>query len=170
MFIKNFHENTNDSLANFWEMFQGHTVVSQNCRQRVSFKRVILKMFYWYSDSCFVYTKEGDTWFWTTPILIFFKLIMYHKKDHHLLSKNDISITNDSFHWTFGLKLWAFDRGGPHLWPARIPYLIPLDFSLRGYLKLLVYSTPVEKDSRNRLVDVFERVRQSMRKRCILAW
>lgn len=75
-------------------------------------------------------------------------------------------------------------RGGPHLWPARSPDLNPLDYFLWGHLKSLVYTTPVEnvEDLRNRIIagcnlirndpGVFERVRQSMRRRldaCMLA-
>lgn len=75
-------------------------------------------------------------------------------------------------------------RGGPHLWPARSPDLNPLDFFLWGHLKSLVYATPLEnvEDLRNRIIarcnsiktdpGVFERVRQSMRRRldsCIRA-
>ncbi|KMQ83534.1 hypothetical protein RF55_19752 [Lasius niger] len=46
-------------------------------------------------------------------------------------------------------------RGGPHPWPARSPDLNPIDFFLWGYLKSLVYNTPVEneEDLRNRIVD-----------------
>lgn len=75
-------------------------------------------------------------------------------------------------------------RGGPHLWPARSPDLNPMDYFLWGHLKSLVYTTPVENvdDLRNRIIagcntirndpGVFERVRQSMRRRmdsCIQA-
>lgn len=75
-------------------------------------------------------------------------------------------------------------RGGPHAWPARSPDLNPLDFFVWGYLKSLVYATPVENldDLRNRIIagcnsirndpGVFERVRQSMTRRlnaCIRA-
>lgn len=75
-------------------------------------------------------------------------------------------------------------RGGPHAWPARSPDLNPIDYFLWGYLKSLVYKTPVENedDLRNRIVNgcnsirniprIFERMRDSMRRRldsCILA-
>ena len=42
-------------------------------------------------------------------------------------------------------------RGGPHFWPPRSPDLNPLDFFLWGYLKSLVYSTPVT--TREQLLD-----------------
>jgi hypothetical protein len=35
-------------------------------------------------------------------------------------------------------------RDGPVAWPARSPDLTPLDFSLWGQIKSLVYETPVE--------------------------
>lgn len=75
-------------------------------------------------------------------------------------------------------------RGGPQLWPARSPDLNPLDFFLWGYLKSLVYTTPIEnlEDLQNRILrgcdiirntpGIFERVRQSMRRRtdgCLMA-
>lgn len=75
-------------------------------------------------------------------------------------------------------------RGGPQHWPARSPDLNPLDFCIWGYLKMLVYSTPVENidDLRNRIMEscdvirnnphIFERIRNSLRKRlesCILS-
>lgn len=68
-------------------------------------------------------------------------------------------------------------RGGPQPWPARSPDLNPLDYFFWGYLKSLVYATPVvdENDLRNRIVDssniirntpgIFERVRHSMERR-----
>ncbi|KAJ4452300.1 hypothetical protein ANN_03820 [Periplaneta americana] len=69
-------------------------------------------------------------------------------------------------------------RGGPIAWPPRSSDLNPLDFYLRGYLKLLVYSSPVPdlESVRNRIVacsedirntpGVWDRVRRSMRHRC----
>ena len=75
-------------------------------------------------------------------------------------------------------------RSGPHLCPARSPDLNPLDYFLWGHLKSLVYSRPVENvdDLRDRIIAgcnsirndpaVFERVRESMRRRldgCIRA-
>ena len=69
-------------------------------------------------------------------------------------------------------------RGGPIEWPARSPDLTSLDFFLWGYMKQLVYETPV--NSREDLAaridvaavkiretpGVFENVRQSMLRRC----
>lgn len=80
----------------------------------------------------------------------------------------------------FGNK-WI-GRGGPIPWPARSPDLNPLDFFVWGYLKSLVYRTPVDniEDLRERIVagcevirqkpGVFEKMRQSMRKRmdCVI--
>lgn len=75
-------------------------------------------------------------------------------------------------------------RGGPRLWPPRSPDHNPLDFFLWGYLKSLVYTTPVEnlEDLQNRILQgcdvirntpgIFESVRQSMRRRiaaCLMA-
>lgn len=76
---------------------------------------------------------------------------------------------------TFGNRWIA--RGGPVAWPARSPDLNPLDFCLWGYLKSLVYQTPVEnmEELQERVVNgcnvirqnpgVFERVRVSLRNR-----
>lgn len=69
-------------------------------------------------------------------------------------------------------------RGGPVPWPPRSPDLNSLDFFFWGRIKELVYKTPV--DTQEDLVariaaasaviqdeaDVFERVRESMLKRC----
>lgn len=75
-------------------------------------------------------------------------------------------------------------RGGPQAWPPRSPDLNPLDFCLWGYLKSLVYTTPITNiiELRNRIVascndirntpGIFNRIRRSMRQRvdsCILA-
>lgn len=49
---------------------------------------------------------------------------------------------------TFGDR-WI-GRGGPFLWPPRSPDLNPLDFFFWGYLKGLVYATPV--NSREELI------------------
>jgi len=69
-------------------------------------------------------------------------------------------------------------RGGPIAWPPRSPDLTSLDFFLWGYLKNLVYATPVEtvEQLQQRIFDscrtiqntagIFERVRQSMVRRC----
>ncbi|EZA56517.1 hypothetical protein X777_03552 [Ooceraea biroi] len=68
-------------------------------------------------------------------------------------------------------------RGGLIPWPARSPDMNPLDFFFWGYLKTLVYSTPVPDVAplRQRIVNgcdiihntpgIFQRVRQSMRRR-----
>ena len=65
----------------------------------------------------------------------------------------------------------------PTTWPPRSPDLNPLDFYFWGHLKSLVYSTPINnvEDLRQRIIDccnsikqkpgIFERVRQSMRRR-----
>lgn len=75
-------------------------------------------------------------------------------------------------------------RGGTESWPARSPDLNSLDYFLWGHLKTLVYSQPIqtEEELRNRIIvsceairntpGIFQRVRESMRKRaeaCILA-
>lgn len=69
-------------------------------------------------------------------------------------------------------------RGGPVQWPPRSPDLTPLDFYLWGHMKALVYETPVTSDmdligriaeAAARVRDTpgqFERVRESMRRRC----
>ncbi|GFV57058.1 uncharacterized protein TNCV_2931811 [Trichonephila clavipes] len=69
-------------------------------------------------------------------------------------------------------------RGGPIAWPARSPDLSPLDFFLWGFLKGLVYETPVAtpEDLVGRIVEaagcvrdipgIFEKVRCSMQRRC----
>lgn len=75
-------------------------------------------------------------------------------------------------------------RGSPHPWPPRSPGHNPLDFCVWGYLKSLVYTTPIlnVQDLQNRIIEgcnvirnnpgIFERIRQSIRHRadaCILA-
>uniref|UniRef100_A0A6P7GMR5 Uncharacterized protein LOC114344564 n=1 Tax=Diabrotica virgifera virgifera TaxID=50390 RepID=A0A6P7GMR5_DIAVI len=75
-------------------------------------------------------------------------------------------------------------RGGPQHWPPRSPELNPCDLCFWGYLKSLVYTTPIVdiNDLKNRIQiacdtirntpQIFERVRQSMTRRlrsCILA-
>ena len=69
-------------------------------------------------------------------------------------------------------------RAGPTAWPPRSTDLNPLDFFVWGYLKSLVYVTPVPnlQALRDRIVDgcntirgtpgILERVRQSMVRRC----
>lgn len=69
-------------------------------------------------------------------------------------------------------------RGGPIAWPPRSPDCTPIDFFLWGYLKQLVYSTPIRtlEELRDRIHHSFrvvretpgilERVRQSMIRRC----
>lgn len=82
----------------------------------------------------------------------------------------------EHLHQTFPHR-WI-GRGGPVLWPARSPDLNPLDFFLWGYLKTLVYGTPVnsleelqlrinEKCQQIRANEgVLERVRISFKLRC----
>lgn len=75
-------------------------------------------------------------------------------------------------------------RGGPTPWPARSPDANPLDFFLWGYLKQLVYASPVNnvQELRERVQNacqtirnnagIFGRVRQSLMRRanaCIAA-
>ena len=43
---------------------------------------------------------------------------------------------------TFG-NIWI-GRGGPIVWPPRLPDLTLLDFYFWGYMKTLIYETPVE--------------------------
>nr|XP_015922443.2 uncharacterized protein LOC107450974 [Parasteatoda tepidariorum] len=69
-------------------------------------------------------------------------------------------------------------RGGPVPWQPRSPDLTPLDFYLWGHMKSIVYETPVTSDmdliariaeAAVRVRDTpgqFERVRESMRRRC----
>jgi hypothetical protein len=69
-------------------------------------------------------------------------------------------------------------KGGPVAWPPRSPDLTSLDFFLWGHVKSLVYATPVEtvEDLTARIFNacevvqhtpgIFERVRQSMVRRC----
>lgn len=82
---------------------------------------------------------------------------------------------------TYGEKWIA--REGPVPWPPRSPDLNPLDFFLWGHLKSIVYSSPVVSlqnlrqciengiENIRQMPGVFERVRQSMRRRvdaCVL--
>lgn len=75
-------------------------------------------------------------------------------------------------------------RGGTQSWPPRSPDLNSLDYFFWGHLKTLVYTTPIQtvEELRQKILlscqtirntpGIFERVRQSMRKRieaCILA-
>ena len=69
-------------------------------------------------------------------------------------------------------------REGPVTWPPRSPDLTPLDFFLWGYMKSLVYETPVEseEDLLARIMaaaqeiqetpGIFERVYENMLRRC----
>lgn len=68
-------------------------------------------------------------------------------------------------------------RGGPIPWPPRSPDLSPIDFFLWGYMKSLVYETPVESDTDlvARVVaasgevetqGMLANVRRSLRRRC----
>ncbi|GBM97255.1 hypothetical protein AVEN_264451-1 [Araneus ventricosus] len=76
-------------------------------------------------------------------------------------------------------------RGGPVFWPARSPDLNSLDYFLWGYVKSLVYETPVNSAevfvariaaAAGEVRDtpgIFANVRSSMRRRCeacIPAW
>lgn len=70
-------------------------------------------------------------------------------------------------HWTLRVRDFLTNtfrepwigRNGPVLWPPRSPDLTPLDFFLWGYMKDLVYSTPIE--SREQLIDrIFEAAEQ----------
>jgi hypothetical protein len=83
----------------------------------------------------------------------------------------------DHLNTTFG-ENWI-GRGGPSPWPARSPDLTPLDFYVWGYMKSLVYSTPVanEMDLIGRIVEAaaiiqeknhFGAVRQSLSNRFVL--
>ncbi|XP_026828181.1 uncharacterized protein LOC113562592 [Ooceraea biroi] len=68
--------------------------------------------------------------------------------------------------------------GGPVAWSPRSPDFNPLDFFLWGYLKTKVYSSPINdlEELRNRIHNaceiirqrhrIFERVRESVRRRC----
>jgi hypothetical protein len=40
---------------------------------------------------------------------------------------------------------WDGGGGGATAWPPKSPYLIPLDFFLRGCIKELVYQTKVQR-------------------------
>nr|XP_042901341.1 uncharacterized protein LOC122269952 [Parasteatoda tepidariorum] len=76
---------------------------------------------------------------------------------------------------TFGAR-WI-GRGGPIPWPPRSPDLSSLDYFLWGHLKHLVYETPVDSDEDlvarisaaagvREIPGIFERVRQSLHRRC----
>lgn len=77
---------------------------------------------------------------------------------------------------TFGAR-WI-GRGGPVAWPPRSPDLSSLDFFLWGYLKSIVYETPLDSDEDlvarlseaaarvREIPGIFERVRQSFHRRC----
>lgn len=77
---------------------------------------------------------------------------------------------------TFGAR-WI-GRGGPVPWPPRSPDLSSLDYFLWGHLKHLVYETPVDSDEDlvarisvaaacvREIPGIFERVRQSLHRRC----
>ncbi|GBN43452.1 hypothetical protein AVEN_243422-1 [Araneus ventricosus] len=78
---------------------------------------------------------------------------------------------------TYGQQ-WIGGEGAAVLWPARSPDLTCLDYFLWGYVKSLVYETPV--NSAEDLVEciavsggeirntpsIFANVRSSMRRRC----
>jgi hypothetical protein len=51
--------------------------------------------------------------------------------------------------------------GGPTAWPPRSPDFNPLDFYLWGYLKILVYAAPVDKEEtlHRRIVDACQTIR-----------
>lgn len=54
-------------------------------------------------------------------------------------------------------------RGGPVNWPARSPDLNAMDFFAWGYIKFIVFSTPVDNinDLRERIVTAFDSVRNN---------
>ena len=65
-------------------------------------------------------------------------------------------------------------RGGPIAWPARSPDLNSIDFFLWGYVKALVYDTPVQNEetllarilAACEMIRTFERMRQNLLRRC----
>ncbi|KAI5731573.1 hypothetical protein M8J77_012532 [Diaphorina citri] len=67
-------------------------------------------------------------------------------------------------------------RGGPIPWPARSPDKNPIDYCVWGFIKDLIYETPVEseEDLIGRIVAAFgffvetRNIRKSMRRRCNL--
>ena len=54
-------------------------------------------------------------------------------------------------------------RGGPHNWPAKSPYLSPLDYCVWGWMKELVYCVKVvtQDDLLSRILDAADRIRNS---------
>ncbi|PSN41583.1 hypothetical protein C0J52_17902, partial [Blattella germanica] len=71
-------------------------------------------------------------------------------------------------------------RGCPVSWPGRSPYLTPPDFFLWGFVKVIVFSTPVESvneltermfatfDTIRENREIFQRIRQNMVRRWTL--
>ncbi|KAI5738722.1 hypothetical protein M8J77_010435 [Diaphorina citri] len=71
-------------------------------------------------------------------------------------------------------------RGGPIPWPARSPDKNPIDYCVWGFIKDLIYETPVESEENliGRIVaafgflvetrNIFRNIRRSMRRRCNL--
>jgi hypothetical protein len=47
----------------------------------------------------------------------------------------------------------------PIAWPPRLPDVDPLDFYLRGHLKILVYAAPVDNEETHRTVDACQTIR-----------
>ncbi|PSN30104.1 hypothetical protein C0J52_27429, partial [Blattella germanica] len=77
-------------------------------------------------------------------------------------------------------KRRVIGRGFPVSRPGRSPYLTPPVFFLWGYVKVIVYSTPVESvneltermcatlDTIRENREIFQRIRQNMVRRCTL--
>ena len=86
---------------------------------------------------------------------------------------NDMRLQHDGAPAQFGIGVrtllnntypgWWIGRGGPVEWPPRSPYLTPIDFCLWGYIKSLVYETPVETEEEliARIVAAFDKVRNT---------
>ncbi|KAJ8877253.1 hypothetical protein PR048_021707 [Dryococelus australis] len=78
--------------------------------------------------------------------------------------------------YTFGAR-WI-GSGNPVSWPARSPYMSPLNFIVWGHMKSVMYASPVESrdylvqqiqaaaDTIRAIPNVFECMRRSMSRRC----
>jgi hypothetical protein len=84
------------------------------------------------------------------PVIIVFWWMIYQYSWSMCLFTNDsicgsvtrfLCVVREHLHQTFG-EQWI-GCGGPVIWPARSPDLNPLDFWLRGHVKALVYSAPI---------------------------